>query len=68
MKSLPVYILVRKIGPLLLQRPFFLCHFGAELLAAQDMEMQMMHGLAGICAAVGNHTVAVFQLFCLGDS
>ena len=29
--------------------------------------MQMLHGLAGVCAAVGNHPVAVFQALCLGD-
>ena len=38
-------------------------HFQRKGLAAQDMEVQVMDGLTGIVAAVGNHPVAVFQAF-----
>ena len=42
-------------------------HFQSQNLTAQNVEVQMMHGLTGIGAAVGNHTIAVFQIFSLGD-
>ena len=32
-----------------------------QLFAAQNMEMQMLHGLACVLANIGNDTVAVFQ-------
>ena len=38
-----------------------------QFLAAQDVEMQVMHSLAGILAAVGYHPVAACQLFCGSD-
>ena len=44
-----------------------LCHLVGQLCAAQDVEVQMLHALAGIGAAVGDDPVAVFQTFCLGD-
>ena len=31
------------------------------------MEVQMEHSLTGIGSAVGDHTVAAFQIFCLSD-
>ena len=40
-----------------------LCHFQSQLLAAQNVEVQVMHGLTGMVAAVGDHTVAVSQAF-----
>ena len=36
-----------------------LTQFFAELTTAENMEVQMVHGLAGIGAAVGNNAVAV---------
>ena len=33
-------------------------HFQGQRLASQNVEMQMPHGLTGIAAAVGYHTVA----------
>ena len=38
-------------------------HFQRKGLATQDMEVQVMDGLTGIVAAVGNHPVTVFQAF-----
>ena len=45
---------------------FCLCHFRCQLFAAQNVEMQVMHGLTGIGAAVGDHTVATGET--LGSS
>ena len=42
-------------------------HLQAQFLSAQDVEVQMMHRLTGILAAVTNHTIAVRQLFRGGD-
>jgi len=42
-------------------------HFQAELSAAQDVEVEVVDGLAGVVAAVANNAVAVFQAFRLGD-
>ncbi len=44
-----------------------LCQLQAQLLAAQDVEMQMLHGLTRMLAAVGNDPIALFQIFSLGD-
>ena len=38
-----------------------------QLLAAQHMEMQVLHGLAGILADIGDHAVAVVQADFLGQ-
>lgn len=38
-----------------------------QLLAAQHMEMQVLHGLAGILADIGDHAVAVVQTDFLGQ-
>ena len=35
-----------------------LCHVGIERLAAQNMEVEVMHRLTGIRTAVADHTVA----------
>ena len=32
---------------------------GAQFLASEDMEMEVLNGLAGVLTAVGNHTVAI---------
>ena len=44
-----------------------LCHFQGQFFAAQDMEVQVEYGLAGIGAAVTYHPVAAGEVFCLGD-
>ena len=43
-----------------------LCHFERQFLATEDMEVQVGHGLAGVGAAVADHTVAVYKalFFC----
>ena len=38
-------------------------HLFAELLTAQDVEMQVLDALAAVIAAVGNHAEAVCQTF-----
>ena len=38
-----------------------------QLLAAQHMEMQVLHGLAGILADIGDHAVAVVQANLFGQ-
>ena len=42
-------------------------HTQSKFSAAQNMEMQMVNGLTGMCSAVGDHAVAAFQLFFRGD-
>ena len=37
--------------------PCDLCHFGVQDFAAQDVEMQVVHGLTGVGTAVGDHPV-----------
>ena len=38
-----------------------------QFLAAQHMEMQVLHGLAGILADIGDHAVAVVQTDLFGQ-
>ena len=45
----------------------FLCHLTVQRLTAQNVEMQVMHRLTGICATVGNHTIAARQLLGSGN-
>ena len=45
----------------------FLCHFQGQLLAAEDVEVQVGNGLAGVGAAVGDHTEALRQALFLGN-
>ena len=42
-------------------------HFQIHCLAAQNVEMQVRNGLAGISTAVGDHTVTVCKAFGLGN-
>ena len=42
-------------------------HFQIQSLAAQNVEVQVVDGLAGIIAAVGDNAVAVMEAFRLGD-
>ena len=47
---------------------YALRHFQIQLLAAEDVEMQVLHGLARVAAAVADHPVAACQTLGLGDS
>ena len=42
-------------------------HLCVQLLAAQDVEVQVMHSLTGIGSAIGHHPVAVAETFLLSD-
>ena len=42
-------------------------HFTGKLPAAQNMEMQVLHALAAVLTAVGDHPEALFQTFGSGD-
>ena len=42
-------------------------HLQRKFLAAQNMEVQVVHGLACVRTAVGDHPVAAVQAFCCGD-
>ena len=44
-----------------------MCGSDRQLLTAQHMEMQVLHGLAGILADIGDHAVAVVQANFLGQ-
>ena len=44
-----------------------LSHGFAELLAAQDVEVQVMDTLTAVITAVGNHAETVYQAFASGN-